>query len=141
LRERRDDILPLAESFLKKISNRISKSAPSISPEAGELLRHYDWPGNVRKPANAMERALIISQAGSIEADDLPMKHEPEKANLERPGLLAQVERTTVIESISRNKGDRRAAAEELESVCARFSIDSKSMELAAGTDITNTFY
>jgi DNA-binding NtrC family response regulator len=113
LRERRDDILPLAKSFLKKISGRMGRSAPSISPEAGELLRNYDWPGNVRELANAIERALIVSQTGSIEADDLPMKHEPE-AKLARPGLLAQVERAAILESLSRNNQDRRATAEEL---------------------------
>jgi DNA-binding NtrC family response regulator len=114
LRERRDDILPLAESFVKKIAGRMGKPAASISPEAGELLRSYDWPGNARELANAIERALIVSQTGSIEIDDLPMKHEQGIAKLARPGLLAQVERTAILDSLSRNKGDRRAAAEEL---------------------------
>ncbi len=114
LRERRDDILPLAESFAKKISSRMGKTFTSISPEAGELLRDYDWPGNARELANAIERALIISQTDSIEIDDLPMKHDPGMARLVRPGLLAQIERATILESLTRNKGDRRAASDEL---------------------------
>jgi DNA-binding NtrC family response regulator len=114
LRERRDDILPLAESFIQKISPRTGKSAPSISSEAGEWLRSYDWPGNARELANAIERALIVSQTGSIEIDDLPIKHEPGTAKTGRSGLLAQIERTAILESLTRNKGDRRAAAEEL---------------------------
>ena len=92
----------------------MGKPAGSISPEAGELLRSYDWPGNARELANAIERALIVSHAGSIEIDDLPMKHEQGIPKLARPGLLAQVEKTAILESLSRNKGDRRAAAEEL---------------------------
>jgi DNA-binding NtrC family response regulator len=78
------------------------------------LLRSYDWPGNARELANAIERALIVSQTGAIEIDDLPMKHEPEMVKLARPGLLARIEKTAILESLDRNKGDRRAASEEL---------------------------
>ena len=114
LRERRDDILPLAESFSKKISSRMGKPKASISSEAGELLRSYDWPGNARELANAIERALIVSQTGAIDIDDLPLKQASESEKLGRPGLLAQIERTTILESLARNNGDRKAAAEEL---------------------------
>jgi DNA-binding NtrC family response regulator len=113
LRERRDDILPLAHSFLQKISSRMGKSAVTINPEAGELLRGYDWPGNARELANAIERALIVSQTNSIEIEDLPLKHESGVKSA-RPGILAQVERTAILEALSRNRGDRRATAEEL---------------------------
>ena len=114
LRERRDDVLPLAQSFAKKIASRMGKPGASISPDAVDLLRSYDWPGNARELANAIERALIVSQSGSIEVDDLPMKHETDAAKLARPGLLAQVERTAILDSLARNKGDRRASSEEL---------------------------
>jgi DNA-binding NtrC family response regulator len=114
LRARRDDIVPLAKSFARKLAGRMGKPVPSISPEAWDLLRNYDWPGNARELANAVERALIVSQSGSIEIEDLPLKYEPGTAKLSRPGLLAQMEKTAIIESLARNKGDRRAASEEL---------------------------
>jgi transcriptional regulator with PAS, ATPase and Fis domain len=114
LRERREDILLLAESFAKKISSRMGKAAPSISLEAKELLRSYDWPGNARELANAVERALIVSRSESIEIDDLPMKHDSGAAKLAHPGLLAQIERTAILDSLARNRGDRKAASEEL---------------------------
>jgi len=114
LRERREDILPLAEHFLKSLSVRIGKSVPSISPEARDVLRSYDWPGNARELANALERALIVSQAGVIDIEDLPLKPESESAILGRPGLLAQVERAAILESLTRNSGDRKRAADEL---------------------------
>jgi DNA-binding NtrC family response regulator len=85
-----------------------------IDPEAGELLRSYDWPGNVRELANAIERALIVSPTGAIEREDLPMKNEPATSMPASPGLLAQVERTAILEALSRNRGDRRATSEEL---------------------------
>jgi DNA-binding NtrC family response regulator len=114
LRERREDILPLAKVFLNNLSVRIGKSVPSINPEARDLLRSYDWPGNARELANAIERALIVSRAGLIDIEDLPLKPESESAKLGRPGLLAQVERATILESLTRNNGDRKRAAEEL---------------------------
>ena len=92
----------------------MGKPVGPISPEAGELLRKYGWPGNARELANAIERALIVSQSGSIEIDDLPLRLETGTAKLARPGLLAQIERTAILESLARNNGDRRAASEEL---------------------------
>ena len=114
LRERRDDILPLAESFLMRISLRMGKLKPSISQEASELLLSYDWPGNARELANAMERAMIVSQPGLIEIEDLPLRREAGSSKPGKAGLLVQVERTAILESLARNNGDRKAAAEEL---------------------------
>jgi DNA-binding NtrC family response regulator len=114
LRERREDILPLAEYFLKSLSVRTGKSVLSINPEAREFLRSCDWPGNARELANAIERALIVSQAGVIDIEDLPLKPESESAKPGKPGLLAQIERTTILGSLTRNNGDRKRAAEEL---------------------------
>jgi DNA-binding NtrC family response regulator len=114
LRERREDILPLAESFARNLSARMGKAVPSLSPEAKELLRDYDWPGNARELANAIERALIVSRSPTLEKEDLPMKSESGTTPLARPGLLAQIERTAILEALSRNNGDRRAASEEL---------------------------
>jgi two-component system, NtrC family, response regulator AtoC len=114
LRERRDDILPLAEFFMKSLSIRLGRPASSISQEARELLRRYDWPGNARELANAIERALIVSQAGIIDVEDLPLNQEFGNEKPGRPGLLAQIEKTAVLESLARNNGDRKAVAEEL---------------------------
>ena len=112
LRERREDILPLAELFARSIAVRMGKPVPSLAQEASEFLQKHDWPGNVRELANAIERALIVSQSAVIEKDDLPMKGEPSMDS--RPGLLAQVEKKTIMESLARNGGDRRATSEEL---------------------------
>lgn len=114
LRERRDDILPLALSFVGKISRRMGRAGASISPEAQELIQGYDWPGNARELANAIERALIVSSSGAIEVDDLPMRQDIRDSGETRAGLLAQIERTAILEALARHQGDRRAACEEL---------------------------
>ena len=114
LRERRDDILPLARFFLNSLSHRMGKPLPSLSREAEELMRGYDWPGNVRELGNAIERALIVFRTEWIDIDDLPLKQETETGKAGRRGLLAQIEKTAILDSLARNGGDRKAAAEEL---------------------------
>ncbi len=113
LRERREDVIPLAEHFLRKFSLRMGRPAAALGPAAQELLRGYDWPGNVRELSNAVERALIVSRSGAIEPEDLPMQTEA-RPGAARPGSLAEMEKAAILESLARNKGERRLTAEEL---------------------------
>jgi PAS domain S-box-containing protein len=72
LRDRRDDIEPLANSFLKRFSARMKRPLRYLSHEALQIMLQYDWPGNVRQLEHAMERAVILSSGELILADDLP---------------------------------------------------------------------
>jgi two-component system response regulator HydG len=72
LRSRGDDILMLANSFLRAAAERLGKRSRSISPEAAKKLLEYDWPGNVRQLENVLERAVTLAQGERLEADDLP---------------------------------------------------------------------
>jgi NtrC-family two-component system response regulator AlgB len=74
LRERVDDILPLARRFLQFFSRASRRAVPELSKAAEDALRAYTWPGNVRELRNAMERAVIIWPAPVIEPDALPGK-------------------------------------------------------------------
>ncbi|MBI1956311.1 MAG: sigma 54-interacting transcriptional regulator, partial [Acidobacteria bacterium] len=76
LRERKEDVLPLAEFFLRRYSRRSQKSPQALSPEAQEVLLRYDWPGNVRELKNAIERAVILEDGASIQAHYLPVSTE-----------------------------------------------------------------
>jgi DNA-binding NtrC family response regulator len=114
LRERREDILPLAEFFVRSLSARMGRPASSLSPEVQDLLCSYDWPGNARELANAIERALIVASSGAIEKEDLPMKSELAASLSAHPRSFAEIEKTAILESLSRNKGDRRRTSEEL---------------------------
>jgi NtrC-family two-component system response regulator AlgB len=60
LRERREDILPLARSFVGSLSKSAGRAIPQLSPETESLLKAWSWPGNVRELRNAIERALIV---------------------------------------------------------------------------------
>ncbi len=72
LRERKEDILPLAEYFLKKKNDKLGKNIRSFTEEAAKLLVAYSYPGNIRELENILEYALIISRSGYITSEDLP---------------------------------------------------------------------
>jgi DNA-binding NtrC family response regulator len=71
LRERRDDVIPLAEFFVAKYALR---GEAAITPEALAQLRCYDWPGNVRELENVIEMAVILADGGAIAPEHLPVK-------------------------------------------------------------------
>ena len=72
LRERREDVCPLAASFIAKISARYQVPEKAVSLEALSLLMRYEWPGNVRELENAMEHAVVLSKGLEITSEDLP---------------------------------------------------------------------
>jgi DNA-binding NtrC family response regulator len=72
LRERREDILPLAQHFIRKYASENGRQiSDQLSPELLSLLEAYNWPGNVRELENVMERAVIIARGNTIEREDL----------------------------------------------------------------------
>ncbi len=72
LRERREDIAPLAKSFLARFARGMNKPVIGISAEAMALLGSYDWPGNVRELQNALERAVLVARGREVVPGDLP---------------------------------------------------------------------
>ena len=73
LRERKEDLEPLARHFMEKYSTELKRPAKPISPAALGLLAEYDWPGNVRELENALERAVVLSSGPEITPRDLPI--------------------------------------------------------------------
>lgn len=100
LRERSDDIIPLAQYFIKKFCSPIGKTVYELSRETERLLLRYTWPGNVRELENAMERAVALTLGFQITPTDLPLniqQHTPpavSSANVStKPGTLRDLER------------------------------------------------
>jgi DNA-binding NtrC family response regulator len=92
LRERRDDVPLLAEHFLKRFAQAMSRKPKALSPEALAALQSYPWPGNVRELQNAMERAVVIGSGPLVEPEDLPL-HISKPPNGGGAGSLAEMER------------------------------------------------
>jgi transcriptional regulator with PAS, ATPase and Fis domain len=72
LRDRAEDLQPLAEHALARYSQELGRTDLVITPEAWDLLRAYSWPGNIRELNNVIERAVVLAPEGAIDVDDLP---------------------------------------------------------------------
>lgn len=119
LRERREDVLPLARHFLR----RSDGEAKRLSPAASKALQAHDWPGNVRELANAMERAGLLSRTEVVLPEHLPpaLREAAGKApttRTEETGeevrTLEEAEREAIEEALQKTEGNRTRAAELL---------------------------
>jgi two-component system, NtrC family, response regulator AtoC len=72
LRERREDILPLALDMLQHFNRELNKKFAGFTPAAADMLQHYSWPGNIRELKNVIERTMILAPEGDIDAAYLP---------------------------------------------------------------------
>jgi two-component system NtrC family response regulator len=120
LRERGDDILLLANYFLRMFNDEYKKKVRRFSASALTFLKSYDWPGNVRELRNRVQRAVIMSDAAAIEPDDLgcegelPAQPESTQSLTTLREARERVERELIAGSIERQKGNMLKAAEEL---------------------------
>jgi DNA-binding NtrC family response regulator len=120
LRERGNDILLLAQYFLRKISGDLKKKIKSIHPQALRMLSAYHWPGNIRELENTIERAVIMTEGDVITREDLnlPFKMESEKwdsNSIEIPpsGInLEEVERELILKALKMKGWVQKDAAE-----------------------------
>lgn len=121
LRERREDIPPLAQHFVRRIADRMGSTQPlSISPRAMDLLMKQPWRGNVRELENIMERAAALDRDGIIGMDDLPFgdAHRSEDRIIERARrgalTLAELEKEYILEVLAECNGSRKNTARRL---------------------------
>ena len=117
LRERREDILPLARQLLAAAAKRLGRKPPALTPEAANLLLRYAWPGNVRELENALERAVALAPTDRIAVDDLPPEigaAPPATAIAGEVRTLAEVERDYIAAALRASGGNRAKAAEKL---------------------------
>jgi len=72
LRERKEDVVPLALDMLQRFNREMKKNFSGFTPTAAELLARYPWPGNIRELKNVIERTMILAPEGDIDAAYLP---------------------------------------------------------------------
>lgn len=114
LRRRKEDILPLAEHFLAKYSEKYGKSSLSITLQAKEKLTEYSWPGNIRELEHTIEKAVIMSESGKLKVSDFfsgsTVSHKAD-ANVVK---LDEMEKKMITLAIEKNAGNIKAAASQL---------------------------
>ena len=113
LRERREDILPLARFFIDRYAVDFKKRVTGFSPEAINKLRQYPWPGNVRELQNAVERAVLLCEEEIIDTTHLTMEGQfGEVDALHGDTLnLEQLERAGIIRALQATRGVQKEAA------------------------------
>ncbi len=119
LRERREDVLLLAEHFLKRFGLEMHKTVTAFETGAARLLESYGWPGNVRELENAIERAVILATGEKIGAPDLPPEVQGASPDLlvaagTRGLTLEEMERNYILTTLDRFQGDRGKTADFL---------------------------
>jgi formate hydrogenlyase transcriptional activator len=115
LRDRRDDILPLADYFVQKFARQQGKSIDHITDGAIELLTCHDWPGNIRELQNVIEHAVIITRGPVLDLD--MTEHMAHGAGITANKTLADAERAHILATLNETNwvvGGRRGAAMQL---------------------------
>jgi two-component system response regulator AtoC len=110
LRERKSDTKILIDHFIKKISDREGVARKSISDKAVDLLKKYNWPGNIRELENLTERLIVTSKNKEITVQDLPPEII-EKVNFDQNKLS---EKEKIINSLTKSSGNKTKAAQIL---------------------------
>ena len=119
LRERKSDVLLLANHFVDKYATRTGKSVRRISTPAIDMLMSYHWPGNVRELENCIERAVLLTSDEVIRAPHLPPTLQTADATgTAHPGTLKaaveSLERELIVDALKQHRGNRAAAARAL---------------------------
>ncbi len=127
LRERRDDIIPLAKHIVQKLVEEAGIEEVSIDSESEEILNNYDWPGNVRELQNVIERTLSSLEGNSIHRDDLPFylhrktyetketqRKSTYKKQLSLKDIQGEAERKALLQALDSADNNKKRAAELL---------------------------
>ena len=122
LRERKEDIPPLVNTFVQQFAKQLGKAEPTIAPEAFQKLLDYSWPGNVRELQNAIEYAVVLARNDIIGIKELPTEIQlppalqTSPAPVRRSGVasLDDMERETILQALTQTHGNKKKAAELL---------------------------
>jgi DNA-binding NtrC family response regulator len=113
LRERPDDILPLADHYLGLYAQKYQRKVEGLDASARQALTSYGWPGNVRELSHAIERAVLMARANGISDADLALGRPSASGPVEEM-TLEQAERLFIEKVVARHGGDIRTAARQL---------------------------
>jgi DNA-binding NtrC family response regulator len=114
LRERREDVPPLAAHFLRRYAARYRKTGLGFTPDAVEALLRHPWPGNVRELDHTIERAVLLAEGGEIRARDLGLAGAADGSRSLESMSLEDVERVLIDKALARANGNVSDAAKAL---------------------------
>ncbi len=115
LRERKSDIPKLANHFMKKFSQVMNKPVTQIDPEAMDVLVRYDWPGNIRELANAIERAMVVGKPPQISKEDLPFQMKNTNGIKPSSDSIEEIEKIHILKILHQYNWNISKSAEVLD--------------------------
>ncbi len=119
LRERKQDISPLAQNLLNKFCHKYKKQTLALSETALQCLQDYSWPGNLRELSHVMERAVLFTGSGTVSANDLMLPEETQPEQQEQPASdqlasMAELEQQILQQRLQHFDGNANQAAASL---------------------------
>jgi Nif-specific regulatory protein len=131
LKERKTDILLLADFFLEKYAKENHKDIRRFSTPAIDMLMQYHWPGNVRELENCIERAVLLCEEGAVHSYHLPPTLQTAEASGTMPGRsledeLANLERDMIVDALKSTRGNMAKAALILKTTERKFAYKAK---------------
>ena len=116
LRERREDIMPLANAFLKRYAAQAGRVLTGYSPAAAACLRKFDWPGNVRQLQNEVQRTVLMCEGRIVEIADLSIAVPSGAGGQEETNLtlMEAMERNTILQILKETHGNKLETARRL---------------------------
>jgi len=115
LRARREDILPLANEFLKRFAAQAGRGPKGFAPAAAERLRKFDWPGNVRQLQNEVQRAVLVCEGALVDVGDLSIgESQAGQAKQAELSLMQCLERDAIMRMLKETGGNKLEAAKRL---------------------------
>jgi DNA-binding NtrC family response regulator len=137
LRERKEDILPLCDMFIKKYATENMKDVSGFTREAFDAVMKYDFPGNVRELENLIERAVIFARGSQITLDDLPPNiFVPTRENIPTTGdgldqQIEALEKHLILTELRKSGGNQSRAARELKITERKFRYKLQKYSIA----------
>jgi DNA-binding NtrC family response regulator len=114
LRERREDIIPLANAFLKRYDAQAGRNLTGFTPLATEALRSFDWPGNVRQLQNEIQRAVLMCEGNQIDERDLSVTAATQAKESPDLTLMEAMERNAILQMLKDTNGNKLETAKRL---------------------------
>lgn|GEM_PF-1212972 len=114
LRDRQEDIVPLARHFLLRECRRLGRDAARFSPSAERAMRAYTWPGNIRELEHAVERAVLSTKEAELDADALALQRQDDAPLLLDRITLPEAEQLLIQQALERNENNLQRAADAL---------------------------
>jgi two-component system response regulator HydG len=143
LRERRDDVLPLARVLLADAALRMKRKISALAPGAADQLLRYEWPGNVRELENTMERAVALARGSRVELEDLPEEirqaFPKPVATVGTVRPLHEIEKDYILAALDLNLGNQTHTAEQLQIGSATLYRKLKSYGLIGAKRVPRT--